>query len=262
MAGRPLLRVGEVVEHDPVTAVQLDLRMRRADVLHGLDAVRLDLAGEHEAVGLDRRGLRTVVRRLGIDPDVALHLQAELGRGLLEVAREARRVGRLRVPDLDRLASVVLGRRRQGRALDDVGRNDARVRALARRVVLVGLTGLRARLVRGQAHVGVGRADLRDARLVEDRKRDLRRARVVLAQVGDRGRIAHRLAGVLADRRVVGLAGRCGRVVQRGVGDRVVADLVVGRLRRRAWRRSRLPGTGGQRLPGAAGWSRPSACCR
>ena len=74
----------------------------------------------------------------------------------------------------------------QSGALDGVLGHDPQVVARAGRVVLVGLALLGAGLAGGQAHGGVRRADLGDRHLVQDRDRDRARARVELADVGDR----------------------------------------------------------------------------
>ena len=138
---------------------------------------------------------------------------------VLDVLGEAGAVDLLVVGDGDVLAAVLGHDRRQGRALDRVLRDDAQVVALTRRVVLLGLARLGARLVRGQADRGVRGRDLRDRRLslVEDRHRDRRGARVELADVGDG-------AVVLRDATRVGRGGLRRPVadLSRGVVERLV----------------------------------------
>ena len=70
----------------------------------------------------------------------------------------------------------------------------------AARVVLVGLARLGALGAR-QADVGVGRRDLQDPGLVEDRQRDRGRAGVVLAEIGDRGWVLRRRRALAGDAR-------------------------------------------------------------
>ena len=193
------------------------------------------MPAKHHAVG--RRGLgllrqRAVVGRVLVDRLVGGDRQAlRLGRGL-DVARQARAVDLLVVEQLHLGAAVLLHQRRQRGALDRVLGDDAGVGALPRRVVLVRLTGRRARLVRGQADGRVGRADLRDAGLVEDRDRHGAGARVELAEVDGRRLVLRGLArvgrGLL--RRPVGRLG--GRVVERRVLDADVARLAAGLLER------------------------------
>src|SRR3954454_4240732 len=222
-----LLRVGRVVQAHAVAREQaLDARHRRR-VLHGLHAVRLDLARVDEAVGLDLRRERAVVRRLRVDPVVAVDLQTLLRPDHLHVAREARRVRGLRVPDRGRCAAGLLRCRDKRRRLDRVLRHDSGVGAGLGRVVLVRLARLGPRLVGRQADVRVRRADLRDTGLVQDRNRDLRDAGVVLADVADRVLVRYGLARVLGGLALVGRAGGRERVVETGVLDRVLADLAA-----------------------------------
>ena len=117
-------------------------------------------------------------------------------------------------------------------SLDVIGRHDARVRALSGRVVLLRRTLAAGAGVLRQLERRVRRADLNQARLVDDRDRDRRRARVELAQVGDRRLVLGRLAGVRGHRARLPLAGRRRRVVERDVLDRVLADLAAGFLQR------------------------------
>src|SRR4051794_30973276 len=199
-----LLRVGRVVQAHAVASEQRLHARNGSRVLHGLHAVRLDLAGVDEAIRLDLRRERAVVGRLWIDAVVRIDLQARLRGDHRHIASEARAVGGLRVPDRDRRAAGLLRRRYERGSLDRVLRDDTRVRALARRVVLVRLTGLGARLVRGQADVRVRRADLSDPSLVQDRDRHLRDARVVLTDVADAVLVRDGLTGVLRRLALVG----------------------------------------------------------
>src|SRR5215210_8307952 len=180
------LRVGERRLGDAVRSVELARRACRRHVLEHLDVVLAGHARADEAVGLDLRRKRAVVRGVLVRSIVALNGQTDILRRALDVLRETRAVGGLVVEDVDGLAAVLLHDGRQGRALDRVRRDDARVRALLGRVVLVRLAGLRARIVRGQSDVGVRRADLRDVRLVQDRQRDLRTTGVAPTEVEDR----------------------------------------------------------------------------
>src|SRR3954454_8951652 len=228
-----LLRVGRVVQAHAVAREQALHARHGGCVLHSLHAVRLDLAGVDEAVRLDLRRERPVVRRLRVDALVGVDLQAGLRRDHHHVASKTRAVGGLRVPDRDGRAAGLLGRRHQRRRLDRVLRDDTRVCALARRVVLVRLTGLGARLVGGQADVRVRRADLSDTGLVQDRDRDLRDARVVLADVADAVLVRNRLAGVLRRLALIGRAGGRERVVEPLVVDLVLADLAADLIERK-----------------------------
>src|SRR5581483_6359365 len=158
---------------------------------------------------------------------VALDLEALLRPDHLHVACETGRVGGLRVPHGSRLTAGLLRRRDERRRLDRVLGHDSGIGARLRRVVLVRLARLGARLVGRQADVRVRRADLSDPRLVEDRDRDLRDARVVLADVADRVLVRHGLARVLGGLPLVGRAGRRERVVETDVLDRVLADLAA-----------------------------------
>ena len=148
----------------------------------------------------------------------------------LDVRGQAGAVDLLVVGQLDLGAAVLLHDRGQSGALDRVLGDDAGVGALTRRVVLVRLARVRARLVRRQTHGRVGGADLRDAGLVQDRDRDRRSARVELADV-DGGRVVlSGLAGVRGRRLRRPGAGLRRRVVERLVLDRDVAGLVAGLL--------------------------------
>src|SRR5690606_24653112 len=89
----------------------------------------------------------------------------------------------------------------------------------AGRVVLRRLALLGAGLVGREADVGVGRRDLRDPRLVDDRDRDRARARVELADVADRLVVLGDLARVLGGLCRVPVAG-----LRRGVVERLVLD--------------------------------------
>ena len=128
----------------------------------------------------------------------------------------------------------------------------------SRRVVLVRLARLGARLVRGQADVRVRRADLSDPGLVENRDRHLRDARVVLADVADRVLVGDGRAGVLRALALVGRAGRRERVVEALVLDRVLADLAVGLLERQLGAVLDSPCPGHPRRPVPGGSSRSS----
>ena len=150
-------------------------------------------------------------------------------RDLLGVVGDALPVDLLVVQDVDALDALILHVGDLRRALDGVGGHDAAVGALTGRVVLLGLALVGA-LAAGQADVGVRRGDLQDAGLVEDRDRDRGRARVELAEVGDRVLVADRLAGVLGDLAGLPLAGRRSGVVKRDVLDREIAGLAAGLL--------------------------------
>ncbi len=147
-----------------------------------------DAAEEHgvRAGVSDLRRKRPVVRRLRVDRVRADDLDA------VQLGRVGRRLGDTRavhllvvedVQLLDALLGHPLGLRR---SLDVVGGHDAPVGAVARRVVLL----RRALVVRAgvlrQLERGVRRADLQEARLVGDRNRDRRGARVELADQRDR----------------------------------------------------------------------------
>ncbi len=110
-------------------------------------------------------------------------------------------------------------------ALDRVLRNDPEVMPRARRVVLVGLALVGARLVRRQTHGGVRRADLGDRDLVQDRDRDCARARVELADVGNRRVVLSDLARVRRGGLGRPRTGLGGRVVERRVLHRRLAGL-------------------------------------
>src|SRR4051794_2245758 len=226
-----LRRVGERLLGDAVRAVELRRRVRRGDVLVDLDAVLARDAAPEEAVALGVLRLRAVVGRVAVGALLVAGLHALFLHRLLDVLRDARAVRRLVVPDVDRLAAVLLHDGRESGALDHVARHGPRIGpAVLRdgRVVLLRLTGLRAGLVRRQPDVRVGRRDLRNAALVEDRQRDLRAAGVELTQVEDRALVADRLAGVLLGLAVVGRARVLRRrVVERHVLDGVLADLAA-----------------------------------
>src|SRR5215210_3398686 len=230
-----LLRVREAGLGDAVRAVELRVRQGRREVLVDLHRVVGGDARVHHAVRAGALGLggqRAVVRRVLVDRLVGDDLEALLLRGVLDVPREAGPVDLLVVQDLHLGAAILLHERRERGALNGVLRDDAGVRALAARVVLVRLAGLGAGLVGVEAHGRVGRGDLRDARLVEDRDRDRGAARVELADV-DGGRIVlRRLAGVGGDRLRSPRAGLGGRVVEGLVVDRDVAGLAAGLLER------------------------------
>ena len=130
------------------------------------------------------------------------------------------------------------------RALDRVLGHHAGVRARLGRVVLVGLARIGTGLVRGQTDRGVGRGDLRDAGLVQDRQRDLRTTGVELAEVEDRGLVLNGLAGVLGSLTLV----RGARVLGRGVVQRDVLDLVLADLAARLLERKLLAVDDGLRL--------------
>ena len=173
-----------------------------------------------------------VVGRVLVDRLVRDDLEVLGLRRALDVGGQAGAVDLLVVGHLHLGAAVLLHDRRERRALDRVFGDDARVGALARGVVLVGLSGGRARLVRGQPDGRVGGADLRDARLVEDRDRERRGAGVELADVDRRGVVLSRLAGVGRRRLRRPRPGLGGRVVERLVLDREVAGLAAGLLER------------------------------
>src|SRR5688572_24485214 len=230
-----LLRVREPGLGNAVRPVELGLRHGRLEVLVDLDRVvggdaRVDHAVRAGALGLG--GQRAVVRRVLVDRLVGDHLEALLLRGVLDVPRQAGPVDLLVVEDLHLGAAVLLHERRESGALDGVLRDDAGVRALAARVVLVRLARLGARLVGGESHGRVGRGDLRDARLVEDRDRDRRAARVELAEVHGGAVVLSRLAGVGGDRLRSPRAGLGRRVVERLVVDGDVAGLAADLLQR------------------------------
>src|SRR5689334_2219873 len=228
-----LLRVDPRGLAEAVRAVDLGLRHAGRDVLGQLHAVVVGDAAEEHAVGAlagDLRGDRAVVRRLRIPAVVAEGGDAgRLQRGD-GVGRETLTVDLLVIQDVRLRASLLLHHGREGRGLHGVLRDHAHVGALAGRVVLVRLAGLRTCRVGRESHGGVRRADLTDAGLVQDRDRDSARARVELAEVQDRRLVLRRLTGVGRDLAWVPLARRGGGVVQRHVLDRVLAGLVVGLL--------------------------------
>ena len=229
-----LLRVREARLADAVRAVQLGVRKRRRHVLVDLDRAVGGDAREQEAVhagGLQAVGVGAVVRRVLLDARVASLEVRRLGVED-DDAGEACAVGLLVVGDRDRRAAVVLELLDERGGLDLVARHDARVVALAGRVVLVRLARLGARLARGEARVRVRRRDHAETGLVEDRDRDRRGARVELTDVGDGGLVLRGLAGVRRDLRGIPVAGLRGRVVERRVLDRGVAGLVVGLVER------------------------------
>src|SRR5215213_9738606 len=170
-----LLGIGEAGLGHSVRPVELGVRHRGGNVLVQLDPAVRGNTGEQEAIGariLDRGRLGAEVRGLRVDALVARDLKTLLLRRDLDVPRQTCAVHLLVIEDVRLRAAVLLHDGRQGSALDGVLRNDAQVVALARRVVLVRLALVGARLVRGQAHSGVRRADLGDRDLVQDRDRD------------------------------------------------------------------------------------------
>ena len=139
-------------------------------------------------------------------------------RTWMKVARP-RPVGARVVRERDLGAVVVAHQIDQRRRLIGVQRHDPQESAPARREVLVRLAGQAAGLVGCQTHIRAGRADLRNARAVQDRHRDLARARVELADVIDRLRVPCGLARVGGGpRRTPGPGLRCG-IVQRDESD-------------------------------------------
>ena len=132
---------------------------------------------------------------------------------------EARAVDLLVVQDVDLGAAVLLHERGERGALDRVLRDDARVGALAGRVVLVRLARLGARPSVVRPTRRVGRGDLRDAGLVEDRDRDRRGARVELAEVTATSSRPAPPCGRSRRRRPASTCRPRGRVVERHVLD-------------------------------------------
>jgi hypothetical protein len=222
--------LGEVHRRDAVGPEQLGVRHRRVEVLVELRCVVVDDAAGEDGVRpglLDLGGQRPVVRRLAVPGVRSRDLDTELLRSGLRVLRDALAVHLGVVEDVHALDALVVHPLREGGTLDGVDRHDARVVALAGRVVLVRLAGLRAGAALGQAEGGVGRADMRDPGLVGDRDRDGGRAGVELADVGDGVVVRRGLAGVRRGRAGLPLACRSRRVVQRLVVDREVAALVA-----------------------------------
>src|SRR5207302_4674244 len=123
----------------------------------------------------------------------------------------------------DLLQAELLRERHVRGALEVVRRDDARVRPLSGRVVLVRLTR-QGRLVR-EADVRVRRADVAEALAVGDRHLDLGAAGVERADDGDDGLVAGVRAGVRRALRRIPLARRGGRVVTGLVADRVLPGL-------------------------------------
>src|SRR5215208_6751008 len=230
-----LLRIREAGLRDTVRPVELRIRQSRGEVLVDLDGVvggdaRVDHAVRAGALGLGGQG--TVVRRVLVDRLVGGDLEALLLRGVPDVPREAGPVDLLVVEDLHLGAAILLHERRERGALDGVLRDDAGVGPLARRVVLVRLARLGARLVGGQTHGGVRRGDLWHARLVEDRDRHRGAAGVELADVDGRAVVLRRLARVGGDRLRSPGAGLRRRVVERLVFDGDVTGLAADLLQR------------------------------
>ena len=220
---------------DALGPEQRGLRQRHGHVLEDLHRVVGGDAGVDHALGAGAGHLlpeRAVVGRRLVDAVVALDVQPLLLGGDLDVLAQARAVDLLVVEDVGGAAALVLGQRDQRGALEGVLGEHAHVRALARRVVLVRLPGLRARIVGGDADRGVARADLRHAGLVEDRQRDGRGTGVELADVADRAVVGGRLASVRRRRARLPAARLRGRVVQRLELDVEVADLAAGLLER------------------------------
>src|SRR5215216_327601 len=137
-----LLRVGERRLGDAVRSVELAVRASRRHVLVHLDVVLAGHARADEAVSLDLRRERAVVRRVLVRSVVAFHLQSDILRRALDVLRETRAVGGLVIEDVDGLAAVLLHDGRERRTLDRVRGHDARIRLLLSRVVLVRLARL------------------------------------------------------------------------------------------------------------------------
>ena len=116
---------------------------------------------------------------------------------------------------------------RGGGGLNVVRGHDTRKRAVAGGVVLVRLAGLGARHQLGQPDRARSRAHLDEPGLVGDRQRHRRRARVEVADVGDRALVLDRLARVLGG--AVGIPSRLavagGRIVRGGEVDGEVSRL-------------------------------------
>src|SRR5690349_1161628 len=215
---------------EAVRAVDLGLGHAGGDVLGQLHTVVVgDAAEEHavSALAVDLRSDRAVVGRLRIPAVVAEGGDAgrlQRGHG---VGRETLTVDLLVVQDVGLRAPLLLHHGGNRSGLHRVLRDHTHVGALAGRVVLVGLAGLRTCRIGRESHGGVRRADLTNTGLVQDRDRDSARARVELAEVQDRRLVLRRLTGVGRDLAWVPLARRGGRVVQRHVLDGELSGLVV-----------------------------------
>src|ERR687893_3323065 len=163
----------KLVNEDTVGANEEDLVVGHpgADlVLDELGGVVLDDAAEVDGVGLGLGDLvheRAVVGGRAVDALTPENLDALPLGGLLELVGEALAVGLLVVEDVDGLHVLLNQKGGAGLALLVVGHDHAGVVALAGRVVLVWLVGLAAGL--READVRVGRADHREAGLVEGR---------------------------------------------------------------------------------------------
>src|SRR5829696_81314 len=180
---RGVARLGEELVHeDAVRTDKGDLIVAHPGpdlVLDELGRVVLDDAAEVDGVGVGLCDLvhkRTVVGRRTVYTLAADDVDALVLRGLLELVGEALAVGLLVVEDVDGLEALVQHQRDAGLALLVVGHDHAGVVALARRVVLLRLVRLTARL--GQADVGVRGADHAEPGLVEDRDLHRRAPRV------------------------------------------------------------------------------------
>src|SRR4051795_3909059 len=182
---------------DAVRAEQLDARVGSPDVLVQLDAVRGGDAAEEErvsAAGLDLLRQRAVVRGLDVDAVVAHYLDAVQLRCVTSGLGDTCAVDLLVVGLVELLDAKLLHPLTLRSALDVVRRHDTRVGALAGRVVLLRRTLAAGAGVLRQFERRVRRADLHQVRLVRDRDRNRRRARVELAEVSDRRLVLTRLA--------------------------------------------------------------------
>src|SRR5829696_2395848 len=122
------------------------------------------------------------------------------------------------------LAAATLAKRGGERAgLDPVVGCETEVMAEPLREVLLRLAGVGARAGARQADRAVRRADLRDPRQVENRHRDGARARVELADVGDRRLILRRTTSIARGPLGRPGTGAAGGVVQGHVSDRPAA---------------------------------------
>ena len=233
----PRQPAGEARLRDAVAAEELRLGQRPADVLEHLHRVVGGEAAVDHAVRLGplrRAAQRAVVGRPAARAAVERDGHAESLRGRAGVGRDPAAVDLAVVQDREVLAPAIARRGHQRRGLDVVVGQQAEVGAVADRVVLARLALLGARPGARHPVVGVARADHRDAGLVEDRQRDLARARVELADVGDRAVVLGRPDRVARRALRRPSAGLLGRAVECHQPDRPPARLAAGLLQRLA----------------------------
>ena len=189
---------------------------------------------EHEAVGLERpQHLRVGphARGVRVDGGVADDVDPVVALLGLDQLGQARAVGLVVGGQRDPGAARLTHRQQVRSALNRVGRHDPQVRAGAgRRIVrLIRRAPGRAR---GQAHVHVRGAYLRDPGLIQDRHRDLAGGVVELSDVVHGQWIGRGLAGVRGRLVRIPSGGPEGRVVEPRVPDHERAGFPM-RLRQR-----------------------------